>query len=142
MMACARAHYAGLPVDLVEQPPTDSDYLMMMVGGTAANMGLKDVWGWSTNGKNAVVPHGMGFVFSADHHPRDRAIALCESVSHEIGHMLGLEHGNHCGDLMNVDASCNDRGYERGAIRSFDASNWSILTHSLGAWVTAANVSK
>ncbi|NVB84228.1 MAG: hypothetical protein HOV81_37980 [Kofleriaceae bacterium] len=142
MMSCARAQYAGLPVDLLEQPPASGDYVLMVVGGSAADMGTTGMWGWASTGEQAVVERGVGFVFSADHHPRDRTIALCESLSHEIGHLLGLAHSEDCSDLMSVSSACGNRDYEHGALRTFTETSRAILARSLAAWGAMSQLSE
>jgi len=100
MLSCARAQYRGLAVDLVETPPANGEYLFVMVGGSPRNLGKTNMWGWASTGDAAVVRRGVGFVFSAEHHAKDRAIALCETLTHEVGHMIGLQRSTSCNDVM------------------------------------------
>jgi hypothetical protein len=138
MLACARREYAGLPVDFVETPPLNSDYLLVFVGGSPTNMGMSHMWGWASAGSKEVVPHGVGFVFSADHRAHDRTIALCETLTHEVGHMIGLDHSKDCEDVMSTNAACKNRDYKHGRTRGFQAANWKILSSSLASWSRAA----
>jgi len=74
-------------------------------------------------------------VFSAAHRVKDRTIALCETLTHEVGHMLGLDHSADCDDVMNItNAACNSRDYTRGSLRGFRRDNWADLASSLAAW--------
>lgn len=128
MMACTRRHFAGLPVAIVDRRPASGDFLMLVVGGTAADVGKSDIWGWASTGDARVVERGVGFAFSAEHQVADRAAALCDTAAHEIGHMLGLPHSDDCRDIMSVNHGC-----ER---TTFLAPNRAILAASLAAWGT------
>ena len=138
MLSCARSQYVGLPVDFVEKAPATGDYLLVVVGGSPANMGMSRMWGWASAGAKEVVPHGVGFVFSADHRAHDRTIALCETLTHEVGHMIGLDHSKDCNDVMSTNAACKNRDYKHGRIRGFQQVNWSTLTASLASWTRSA----
>ncbi|NVB84229.1 MAG: matrixin family metalloprotease [Kofleriaceae bacterium] len=138
MLSCARNEYAGLPVDFVEKPPANGEYLLVFVGGSPTNMGMSRMWGWASAGSKEVVPHGVGFVFSADHKAKDRTIALCETLAHEVGHMIGLDHSTDCNDVMSTNAACRNRDYKHGRIRGFQSPNLAILASSLATWGRSA----
>lgn len=138
MLSCTRSQYRGLPVDFVEAPPAKGDYLLVFVGGSPTNMGKSHMWGWASTGSRTVVPKGVGFVFSADHHAHDRTIALCETLTHEVGHMIGLDHSADCDDVMSTNSACKNRDYKHGRLRGFRQTNWSTLTGSLAAWTQAS----
>lgn len=132
MLSCARSQYSGLPVDFVEQPPATGDYLLVVVGGSPRDMGQQRIWGWASAGSRTVVPKGVGFVFSAAHRVKDRTIALCETLTHEVGHMIGLAHSADCDDVMSP--ACTNRDYKNGRLRRFRQATWSVLVSSLAAW--------
>jgi hypothetical protein len=134
MLACTRAQYRGLPVDFVENPPPTGDYLLAVVGGSARTIGQPKLWGLASAGSRAVVSKGVGFVFSADHRVKDRVVALCVTLTHEVGHMLGLNHSADCSDVMSTTVDCQrrDANYER--LRGFRRASWSVLGSSLAAW--------
>jgi hypothetical protein len=134
VLSCVRSEYRGLPVDFVEKPPTLGEYLLVMVGGLPAELGQVRLWGWSSTGMRAVVPNGVGFVFSAAHRAKDRTIALCETLTHEVGHMLGVAHSTDCDDVMSLNPGCKDRDYRSGRLRGFRPATWSVLVSSLAAW--------
>ena len=134
MLSCARSLYAGLPVDFVEKPPATGDYLLMVVGGSSRSLGLTRIWGYSSTGAKAVVPNGVGFVFSADHPDNDRTAALCVTLTHEVGHMIGLDHSADCNDVMSTSVECKHRDYSHGRVRGFQQVNRSTLASSLATW--------
>ena len=110
MITCAQNHFAGFPIQLVDTAPTTGDYVTVVVGGQAAHMGQTNMWGWASMGDKAVVVRGMGFVFSQDHGPTQRA-DLCQTLAHEIGHLVGLDHTQDCGDLMETPRNCERTGF-------------------------------
>jgi hypothetical protein len=136
MLACVRAQYRGLPVDLVEAPPPDDAYLLLLVGGRPQALGKAGLWGLSSTGMKEVVPKGVGFVFSAEVRGNARGVPLCETVAHEVGHMIGLSHTDNCADLMSSNLACAKR--VRGQLRRFSRPSWTILTRSLAAWLHRA----
>lgn len=134
MMSCVRAQYSGLPVDFVEKPPATGDYSLLFVGGSPRDLGKNNLWGLASTGSKYVVRKGVGFVFSAAVRAKDRTLALCETVTHEIGHMIGLEHSTDCSDIMSDNATCEKRGFKPGRLRGFRHANRSVLASSLAAW--------
>lgn len=134
MLSCAQSQYRGLPVELAEKPPATGDYLLVFVGGSSRNLGQSRIWGLSSAGSRAVVPNGVGFVFSADDKLSDRTLALCMTLTHEVGHMLGLDHSSDCNDVMSTSVQCKQFEYK---LRGFRPANWSILAGSLAAWTKA-----
>lgn len=126
MMACARRHFTGLPVELTHDRPATDDYLMVIVGGRASDLNTTGAWGWASQGDHAVIERGVGFVMSADHQVADRAGALCESLAHEIGHLLGVAHTDDCRDLMSNNRACARVGF-------LDHSR-GVLEASLARW--------
>lgn len=106
IMACTRAHFVGLPVSLVDQQPTTPDHLLLVVGGRANLFGKSNQWGFAPLLPQVVTERGVGFVFSADVWG-DRNGQICEAISHEIGHMLGLDHvWPECHDVMSLNDRC------------------------------------
>lgn len=134
MLSCARSHYSGLPIDFVEMPPPTGDYLLVVVGGTPRHLGQTNMWGLASMGLKAVVPKAVGFVFSAAVRVKDRTVALCETLTHEVGHMIGLDHSPDCSDVMSDNVECKNAFDKPGKRRFFRQPNRSALTSSLAAW--------
>lgn len=105
IMQCSQNYFAGFPITLVDQQPTSGDYLLAVVSGSMTVFNT-NAWGEADTGVDQIVERGTGFVFSADHRTDHRAQRICETLSHEIGHMLGLNHVDACQDLMSANAAC------------------------------------
>jgi len=135
MLSCTQRYFSGLPVTLVDQQPEGGDYLMVVVGGRAGNVVREDFWGWApTMNDRSIVERGIGFVFSADHQVDGRSGRLCETLGHEIGHLLGLPHAPDCHDVMSDNSGCTWDGPRGG----FLADNWASLASTLARRGNAA----
>lgn len=139
MLSCARSQYRGLPIDFVEKPPPAGDYLLVVVGGSPRHLGQTNMWGLASMGSKAVVPKAVGFVFSAAVRVKNRSGALCETLTHEVGHMIGLDHSPDCNDVMSDNVECRNAHDKPGRLRLFRQPNWSVLTSSLAAWTKTSN---
>ncbi len=133
IMSCAQSYYAGFPITLVDQQPSSGDYLLAVVGGSMSVFNT-NAWGEADTGSGGIVERGTGFVFSADHQTDHRAQRICETLSHEIGHMLGLNHVDACQDLMSANAACVWDGARPG----FLDGNRQILAPHLARWGESA----
>lgn len=129
MMRCTREYFAGLPIEITDRTPAGS-HQMVIVGGTAAHAGTVGRWGQATSVEGQYADRGIGFVFSADHNVGRRVTNLCQSLAHEIGHLLGAQHTQDCRDLMSNDRSCEHLG--------FIASTREQLATTLARWGEAA----
>jgi hypothetical protein len=125
MMSCSQNYFAGFPVTLVDQQPSSGNYLLAVVSGSASILGT-NAWGQADMDVGRITERATGFVFSADHRTDHRAQRLCESLTHEIGHMLGLDHADQCSDVMSANTSCVWDGASPGFLdhnRSLLAAN-------------------
>lgn len=125
IMSCAQSYFADFPVTLVDQQPREGDYLLAVVSGSMT-LFHTNAWGEADTGQDGIVERGTGFVFSADHQTDHRAQRICETLAHEIGHMLGLNHVDACQDLMSANAGCTWDGPRPGFL---DDNRRLLATH-------------
>ncbi len=99
MVECVRE--VMLPYDVTvteEDPGPDALYLEAMIAGTSDEAGL----GSRIVGISPIactpLSHTISFTFANSHKPDARMI--CETVTHEAGHTLSLDHEVACSDLM------------------------------------------
>jgi uncharacterized protein (TIGR03382 family) len=97
--ACIRAHYEPFNVEIVEEEPASGDYVEAVIGGDAPDLfpttappdGLLGIA--STPNICIPTPAGIAFSLSEPHKGIPSANQeLCSTISHEVGHVLGLEH--------------------------------------------------
>lgn len=99
MVECVRE--VMLPYDVTvteEDPGEDALYLEAMIAGTSEEAGL----GAQVVGISPIactpLSHTISFTFANSHNADARMI--CETVAHEAGHTLSLDHEVACDDLM------------------------------------------
>ena len=98
LMSCVRDQFAAFDVVITDRRPASADYIMMMVGGSPALIGEHRSVAGIAPFTGSVIPGAVGFAFSSVHGGDVRG--LCETVAHEIGHTLGLDHTYECSDTM------------------------------------------
>ena len=108
LVLCVEQLYAPYNIAFVtEEPDPRSIYLELVVSsGVAADSGSEEYqFGyavWRDDCKP--VEKGVGFVFEGDAFGFFQADEeLCWGVAHETGHLLGLQHTIHGGEIMSYD---------------------------------------
>jgi len=105
IVACVKEHYAAINVRFVEAEPTSGPYIEAVVGGNGSELGFSASAGIlgiaAADNFCKVTESGIAFSFSGAHAGiASRDVELCTTISHEIGHLLALEHETLATDLM------------------------------------------
>jgi hypothetical protein len=101
LVACVTDRFAPFQVTVTDRRPTRGDHITAVIGGRASLLGLNDR---TTNGigpySGDVIPNATVHVFSRVGTGERDVDNLCAVTAHEVGHSLGLDHSNLCGDIM------------------------------------------
>lgn len=110
LVACVREQFARFDVAVSDTVPTTREHILVVVGGKAKDIGVKDplIAGLAPfNGQ--IIPRAVVFSFAASqsHAPR----AVCETIAMEVAHAYGLDHEYLCSDVMSYLKPCGKRGF-------------------------------
>ena len=111
IMACVAKTFAPFDVTVTDQRPSDDKFLMVVVGGKPADIGVTDshhVAGLAPFNGN-VIPRAVVFGFAAAVDNDTRAI--CETVAMEVAHAYGLDHEYLCKDVMTYLRGCGAKTF-------------------------------
>ncbi|MFN0253567.1 MAG: Ig-like domain-containing protein [Kofleriaceae bacterium] len=104
IVTCVKNHFKDIDVRFVETQPAAGPFLEAVVGGSGAELGFGASSGIlgiaAADNFCDVTETGICFSFSDAHGGSSRNAELCTTVSHEIGHLLALEHEVLATDLM------------------------------------------
>jgi hypothetical protein len=111
IMACVAKTFAPFDVTVTDQRPADDKFMMVVVGGKPADIGVTDghhVSGLAPFNGN-VIPRAVVFAFAAtvDNDPR----TVCETIGMEAAHAYGLDHEYLCKDVMTYLAPCGAKTF-------------------------------
>jgi hypothetical protein len=111
VVSCVNKMFRPFDVTVTDQRPVGDDFMMAVIGGKPADIGVTD--GHHVSGlapfNGHVIPRAVVFAFSAtvDNEPR----AVCETVAMEIAHAYGLDHEYLCKDVMTYLRGCGSKTF-------------------------------
>lgn len=100
--SCVAKHFSPFAIEVVERRPAGGDFITVVIGGRASQLGLSDR---TTNGvgpysANRVIRNAIVHVFSKVGTGERDVANLCAVAVHEASHAMGLDHTYQCGDVM------------------------------------------
>lgn len=111
LVGCVTKMFSPFDVVITDQRPADANFLMVVVGGTPLDVGIKDAHHVSGlapfNG--SVIPRAVVFGFSATSNNDVRQ--TCETIAMEVAHAYGLDHEYLCKDVMTYLAGCGTKTF-------------------------------
>jgi hypothetical protein len=111
LVSCVQTMFSPFDVLVTDQRPSESSFLMVVVGGKPSDIGMKDshhVSGLAPfNG--SVIPRAVVFGFSATTNNDVRQ--TCETIAMEVAHAYGLDHEYLCKDVMTYLSGCGAKSF-------------------------------
>ncbi|MCE9576370.1 MAG: hypothetical protein K8W52_24695 [Deltaproteobacteria bacterium] len=142
VMKCVKDRFSAFNVEITDQRPTQSGYVMAMVGGAPKLLGMGTEVSGIAPYTGEVERNAIVFVFSEN--VENDVETTCVDTLHEVGHALGLDHEYLCEDPMsylwdceapkvfqNVDVPCGEdeaRACENGPTQN----SWQTLARNVG----------
>lgn len=113
------ALYAPFDVEVVHQRPASGDYVMALVGGKPASLGLPGGAAGIAPFDCSLINRAIVYVFSDQVAPSDYDAQLqwiSATIAQEVAHAYGLEHVSFCSDVMYSLGHCSAPSF-----RDFDS---------------------
>lgn len=111
LVTCAQKLFSPFDVVVTDQRPKHDDFMMVVVGGKPADIGIKD--GHHVSGlapfHGGVIPRAVVYAFAATINNDVRA--TCETIGMEVAHAYGLDHEYLCKDVMTYLRGCGAKTF-------------------------------
>jgi hypothetical protein len=111
LVSCVQTMFSPFDVVVTDERPSESNFLMVVVGGKPADIGMKNshhVSGLAPfNG--SPIPRAVVFGFSATTNNDVRQ--TCETIAMEVAHAYGLDHAYLCKDVMTYLTGCGAKSF-------------------------------
>jgi hypothetical protein len=111
LVGCVKKLFEPFDVEVTDVRPAHSNFLMVVVGGTPVDIGIKGshhVSGLAPfNG--AVIPRAIVFGFSGT--TKNDVRQTCETIAMEVAHAYGLDHEFLCKDVMTYLTGCGPKSF-------------------------------
>jgi hypothetical protein len=111
LVTCVQKLFSPFDVVVTDQRPSHDDFMMAVVGGKPADIGIKDSHHVSGLAPfhGGVIPRAIVYAFSATNNNDVRA--TCETVGMEVAHAYGLDHEYLCKDIMTYLRGCGAKTF-------------------------------
>lgn len=112
VVACVREQFAAYELRIEPSLEPDGPHMEIVVGGTYQDALLKQrVEGLAPQRLDCeILERGVGFVFSQQFFGDVEKI--CWATSHELGHLLGLDHSLDCDENMSYTPACGQKVFK------------------------------
>ena len=111
LVGCVKKMFEPFDVEVTDVRPKDSSFLMVVVGGTPDQIGIKNAHHVSGlapfNG--SVIPRAIVFGFAGT--TKNDVQQTCETIAMEVAHAYGLDHEYLCKDVMTYMTGCGKKSF-------------------------------
>lgn len=108
LTTCVENKFAAYDVVVTDKLPENDSYILVKVGGKAADLGRDNTkLGGIAPYNQQAIPNSIVFAF--DQGGKFRTKNNCEAIAHEVGHVYGLDHTYKCDDVMSYQRGCGPK---------------------------------
>jgi hypothetical protein len=109
LVECVRSKFAPFDVEVTEERPVGGNYILVAVGGTPKDLGIKREVGGLAPFSGDVIPRAIVLAFAKKLGNRTRE--TCDVIGMEVAHAYGLDHTYECRDLMTYRSYCGTKRF-------------------------------
>jgi hypothetical protein len=111
IFGCVRDAFAPWDLIVTDEDPGETWHIEAVVGGDSSDIGRPNIGGVSpVFGDCSTIERAVNFTFTEGIEGSTRWI--CETIAHEVGHSLGLDHEYLCEDPMTYLTGCGDKTFQ------------------------------